>query len=91
MRAEIQSLIDELHDIHEKQLQVCDYLEDLEEMFTKVLDGVDYATLSRSVQHFEHSRFQAAAALNRVMMLLNPYFDTHDVKTRQERNTELSV
>ena len=80
MRAEIQSLIDELRDIHEKQLQVYNYLEDLEEMCTKALDGVDYATLSRSVKSFENSRFRTATALNRVMRLLAPYIDSHEDK-----------
>ena len=77
MVPELEILRARLHDQGEAQVQLCNYLEDLEEMFSRAPSPEDWMLLKRAVQSFEDSRFRCAAALNRCMMRLNPYYDSY--------------
>lgn len=77
MVPELKILRDRLHDQGEAQLQLCNYLQDLEEMFSKAPSPEDWQLLKRAVKAFEDSRFKCATALNRCMMRLDPFYDNY--------------
>ena len=77
MIPELEILRARLHDQGEAQVQLCNYLEDLEEMFSRAPSPEDWMLLQRAVKSFEDSRFKCAAALNRCMMRMNPYYDSY--------------
>lgn len=77
MRPELEILRTSLNEQREAQIYLCNYLEDLEEMFSSAPSPEDWMMLQMAVKSFEDSRFKCAAALNRCMMRINPYYDTY--------------